>query len=753
MPAAALCPRRRRLYQAQLQSTWDYLWKLPRPGGLLSSTDQERVRRAFSDQQVKKLVDALEEILAPFVVYGVARDLERLRPSKVLFYRELDNLEADSKAQLLVDVLGRGTSSPSEPLKGYTIDKGLTLSNREAYNRYFDWIIDPVDVGGGDSGVTVFYQRYPLLLHAVKTATEHYQHNINLAVERMCANWTDICSAFLPSGATGVQLSSIQTTGNDFHKGGKQVLILTFAHSGGETKVVYKPSAVEIDCRVLGDTAVFKSVHPTGSLDKEPYSQESSLTEILNSLTTQSTDVGFPRRPLPTYRILPYNRGSVPEAYGYLEFLTRNPVIKVDAADDQMMAAAVGSALKKLGRSSVTGQDWVATDTGASRSFFHQMGKLMAMAVTFSLCDLHVQNLIVHNGQPHLIDVEEALKKPMTEVQETYLIGKPTSPATSLTDPDSPQLSVTGDRTSDMAIQRWMGLTRSPATSALYLWPADADSPEPALPVAPAVPRASGNKPGLSSQTWRAGLHRSALLLGFEEALDAFASPAGNAAAQSWLRSIASTPARYVTRATSTYANNCRDLYMSCCESNVDALIKSGRASDQWYATLLVRSDPGKRFLVDQASSQRKIWATNALDPLWRPPFFALEHPDHAWFDYFNGDVPAFYHLLGQRELLNSRGETVSVGSAIRFQDDYLPGVAAVPTTWAKDNDWPETVEPLYLPLSSVDIVRNQLQRLSQRWAKGAVEQAKVVAEAFRGTALDPTPRQRPRAAGVGGGQ
>ena len=73
------------------------------------------------------------------------------------------------------------------------------------------------------------------------------------------------------------ELKKIKTTGNDFHKGGKQVLILTFQLAGPAAggagkpelgRVVYKPSAVEIDCRIVGDSATVNKVSPQLLQDK-----------------------------------------------------------------------------------------------------------------------------------------------------------------------------------------------------------------------------------------------------------------------------------------------------------------------------------------------------------------------------------------------------------------------------------------------------------------------------------------------------
>ena len=257
------------------------------------------------------------------------------------------------------------------------------------------------------------------------TVTKHHQDNVALACQRVHTDWNAISEAFFP-GNPIEELLEIQTTGNDFHKGGKQVLILTFLLKGPTSgrfkdtnsgRVVYKPSGVEIDCRLVGDSDIVNNIAPQG------YHQDESLTELINGFVTAANPTraepeGFTSKPLPTYRILPYNRTSVPESYGYIEFLTHDPP-NPKHVGQFTMASDVGKSAMSVRPADAPRSDWLITDPSAAQVFYHQFGGLMAMAAAVSLSDLHVQNAIAHACQPHLIDLEEALKRPMKTAEET----------------------------------------------------------------------------------------------------------------------------------------------------------------------------------------------------------------------------------------------------------------------------------------------------------------------------------------------
>jgi hypothetical protein len=93
-------------------------------------------------------------------------------------------------------------------------------------------------------------------------------------------------SGLLGRGAT---LAGVEFTGSDFHKGGKQVLILRFDDNGREKKVVYKPSSLMVDSLLFGDDGV-----------------ASTLGEVS------------------TYNIVPMTTDTRPKqdlGYGYMEFI------------------------------------------------------------------------------------------------------------------------------------------------------------------------------------------------------------------------------------------------------------------------------------------------------------------------------------------------------------------------------------------------------------------------------------------------
>jgi hypothetical protein len=54
----------------------------------------------------------------------------------------------------------------------------------------------------------------------------------------------------------GAALKGVRFTGSDFHKGGKQVLILRFEDGGQQKKVVYKPSSLKVDSLLFGKDGV-----------------------------------------------------------------------------------------------------------------------------------------------------------------------------------------------------------------------------------------------------------------------------------------------------------------------------------------------------------------------------------------------------------------------------------------------------------------------------------------------------------------
>jgi hypothetical protein len=319
---------------------------------------------------------------------------------------------------------------------GPAIDRDMNLwqpANPFTYQQYFNArILNPNDVTYA-ANVTAFYQRFPIAAGAVQAITNNFQQNILQACRRVVQDKAALTSLYDNDyeWLTITGLKRIKSTGSDFHKGGKQVLILTFsirywifgesaaAPLWGELKTVYKPSDIEADCLIIGNSAAVRNADPTFPIT-------ASLTEIINGLiaTEKRNNPQSTLETLPTYRILPRNYISqqpqptvyplhqIRDAYGYIEHLDYETTLP--------------------------GKIWSLFSYGASDflifpdqneqeivpQFYRRVGQLLAIACTFSLQDLHLQNVRVMSYLPYLIDLEICLVKPVNSAYETSLFGQ-----------------------------------------------------------------------------------------------------------------------------------------------------------------------------------------------------------------------------------------------------------------------------------------------------------------------------------------
>jgi hypothetical protein len=146
-------------------------------------------------------------------------------------------------------------------------------------------------------------------------------------------------SGLLPDTA---QLKGVEFTGSDFHKGGKQVLILRFEDENGkEKKVVYKPSSLMVDSLLYGNDGV-----------------------------------GAKLGDISTYNIVPITTDDDPpkdEGYGYMEF--------IDTGDG-------------------------ATSPEDVAGIFVSVAGNMAMSYYVGLDDVHQENILILTSGVQIIDME-----------------------------------------------------------------------------------------------------------------------------------------------------------------------------------------------------------------------------------------------------------------------------------------------------------------------------------------------------------
>ena len=173
----------------------------------------------------------------------------------------------------------------------------------------------------------------------------------------------------------------------------------------GIERIVYKPADVEFDCRIMGNSEVINRIRP-GGYNQPPLVQDRcspSLSEKINDILHEERKLQ-----LPTYVILPYHPAStlaptwnqpqvvdIRRSYGFMQYLTHRPHVtgKLPSLSD------LGALLQGYKRTSwLEESDYITAVPKHPADFYFIWGQLMAMAVTFSLSDLHRQNTIVHRS-------------------------------------------------------------------------------------------------------------------------------------------------------------------------------------------------------------------------------------------------------------------------------------------------------------------------------------------------------------------
>jgi hypothetical protein len=257
-----------------------------------------------------------------------------------------DALRSADLLQQLADILDFyvAPAVDADLIRAYTpLPNGLGHGGAQGwrYADYFNNVILDANNATYQANVLAFMQRYPTTQFALNHLSTNFQTNIFEACGRIIDDQqrlTTFYADLYEDNFTINKLKKIKSTGSDFHKGGKQVLILTFEvyhemqsdapplpyyPTIEELKVVYKPSDLEADCLIIGNSAAVNRVIPNFMV--------ASLVEIYNQRlqTLQSAGQVLTGVPLNTYRILPRNYLSpagVPplplrNAYGYLEYL------------------------------------------------------------------------------------------------------------------------------------------------------------------------------------------------------------------------------------------------------------------------------------------------------------------------------------------------------------------------------------------------------------------------------------------------
>lgn len=500
--------------------------------------------------------------------------------------------------------------------------------------------------------VAAFFNQYPITTNAVQQITANFQANIEEACRRIWGDLNQIRELFIDlyPGLVLNSLKAIKSSGSDFHKGGKQVLILTFATSWqwgripwwSDLKVVYKPTDLEIDCLLAGNSnAVNNAVAPN------PAFQAQSLVEIFNARGAALAPAGF--EPLPTYRILPRHPTSnqaippaglpIRDAYGYMEYLGY-----------ELTGTAIPWTNVYLYGASDFLIYWSQYGTQIVPKFFRQMGEWLAFATMFSITDMHMENVRVTKYEPRLIDLELSLTKPFNfDVTETTMF----------------------EMAGPTAIGGINGEINDQAEYLRYAQIYQGDLTNRQLPVAKEF----------QNRLWaiRWGSKRvvqvnSYLLLeGLRNAMAVIRAGQQNGDFTAWFNRLTNTNVlvRVLPYGTTKWQMMRKDIYQNAVEAGPNAPLMPTIIQD----------------LQGELDAQFPIYAPPAL-----PAFVALipgtaVAPGPAAQDLANFDIPAFYHRIGTTDILDSRGHVVAIPNQVTVNgalvNTNVPGLvyyAASPT-------------------------------------------------------------------------
>lgn len=473
---------------------------------------------------------------------------------------------------------------------------------------YYAWEYHCSLAGGNDNvlpaptatQVDALYATDTLARHALQTITDQFIQVITDITSHVDADWDDIHGVFFP-GWTLRSLTKLSFADSDPHKGGKSVVMLGFKAERGRFPHRRK-RVLRLVYKPSDLTLDFFLVGDTARVRAVvPALAVPPGGSLLEIFNARIGGPGFVADPAVNMQPAP-----VLPVYPILprnggNVTTAYGYIKFLTHDPtpQVVPAQMRARRLKLPPER---RDWIASTNDELLAYYRLFGWYCAIALNFGLADAHNGNMIVHRKKPYLIDNEISFKWPCDSLGKTGLhqVMQSWGPW----DKDYDRLG--GDKCQ------------------LYY----------ANPATNAVEATKGSR---AAATIKAGLREAFALI--------VADPGG--ALRAWLQSpeLAGATARYTPRATRSYGESLREVYF---RTNC-GFATPNPPGTPWHPTAFMRNGAIK-------------WWYNGLDANHRPNY-AMCDPQHDWADYLNCDYPAYYRVLGSRDLLNSRGAVVAVAN------------------------------------------------------------------------------------------
>ena len=541
----------------------------------------------------------------------------------------------------LLNELAEVLDSFVAPAVGADLKRAHQTAPGWTYRDYFDHIILDGDTRKHQANLKAFRTRYSITDHALTRLCNNFKSNIIEMCERVIADRQLLVAFYADLYNNSLDITSlnnIRSTGSDFHKGGKQVLILTFEitykesqeYKRGKLKVVYKPSDLEIDCLIAGDSAAINRVQ-TGFMEK-------SLFEIYNTgVEKYGKQLARLGEGLDTYRILPRNFISsqapdqyplpIREAYGYIQYLNHKVFLSNKRMIFDLEYLEVGGESDYL----IFPDD--KTKSAIISRFYRKSGAFVALACSFSILDMHCENIRVMQYSPYAIDLEISLTGEVNNVTDTDLLASDAGGMNAVSSEENSDWDIKKVFNKASRQQEWtVKRGRQVKYHQNRLWN---------------IKRAGFKTP--------IPLDDSALLEGFETGMTILSACQTNNDFDSWFKRIQNVVVRFLMAGTGELT----ELRDKCFVENVSEGKELGMTLEK---LLRVQYESGSsRYMKPPHPSQPSPFERKA-----NPYFVFLAWPQTKE-DYENLDIPAFYHRIGTLDIVDSRGKQLPLPASIKI--------------------------------------------------------------------------------------
>ncbi|MFN7096926.1 MAG: DUF4135 domain-containing protein, partial [Gammaproteobacteria bacterium] len=270
---------------------------------------------------------------------------------------------------------------------------------------------------------------------AITTLLQHISTDADVLADIFASQTQQ--DSFIPT----FTLERINWTSSDVHEAGLPVLILDCKIHGEVTKIVYKPHTLLTAALINGDTTRLRA-NPNYQVKDNVHWYTHSLWEIVNM-----KELAFP---LPTRTILPLEKATPTESYGYETYLpvdeeldinyekiitdacltatTTKQVRDVVESTYQQAKAKLAQQVRQFAQEKPN-QPWPfqavlpvkeADFKQALIKWSYQSGASLAMALILGIEDLHLDNCRISQLSPYLLDIEVCFSDKVMHVDATY---------------------------------------------------------------------------------------------------------------------------------------------------------------------------------------------------------------------------------------------------------------------------------------------------------------------------------------------